>query len=331
MANQLISPEHISFVIQGLATNATRLAIANIREIFPGAEIIVSTWVGCDTNDLDCDKLIENQDPGFFRDSRNRTNNINRQLVSTLNGIKLATREYVVKTRSDIYFIDNRFTVIGEHHPDFFNSPITITNIFCRNPAIIPLLFHPSDVVQFGKVKDLLDFWDSPTFKYGDLYYPSPKNTSVFGNFMGFTNLKMVPEQALTLAWASRHGIALDLSSPCQTSPKLIRYSERILGNNFLLIDYRESGIIFPNRFLNAGFSLRSVYSPALFSRLEYIHTNKVHSCSRTLIIWFNQYISSLFRPGWWMSSAIILIFRFSPSLGHKLRAAWRRIHALKD
>ncbi|CAH1522047.1 WavE lipopolysaccharide synthesis [Vibrio owensii] len=98
----------VSFVIQGLVDNNSIATVVNcIRKKFPQAEIILSTWKGSILSDdvtSIIDVLIENDDPGDFTDSSDMPINVNRQLVSSRNGILKTTRKYVVKTRTDIIF-----------------------------------------------------------------------------------------------------------------------------------------------------------------------------------------------------------------------------------
>ena len=89
-----IQSSEISVVVQGaIDQNNTPLCITSIRKYLPKAEIILSTWEGSDTENLDYDILVLNKDPGGYRDICTKfVNNLNRQLVSTSNGIKKASK-----------------------------------------------------------------------------------------------------------------------------------------------------------------------------------------------------------------------------------------------
>ena len=61
----MIKSSEISIVIQGpIYKNTTKRVCERMRQIFPQAEIIVSTWQGSDTSDLTYDVLVESKDPG---------------------------------------------------------------------------------------------------------------------------------------------------------------------------------------------------------------------------------------------------------------------------
>ncbi len=85
-----------------------------MREHLPGAEIILSTWKGADVSDLSFDVLSENDDPGAVPifpkdDPRRALNNVNRQIVSAKSGLRLATRSFAIKMRTDTTLTGTRF------------------------------------------------------------------------------------------------------------------------------------------------------------------------------------------------------------------------------
>lgn len=123
-----ITFEDITFVIQGpvsttqdkkqyasndgsdakreIPKGLTARAIANIRQHFPGSSIIISTWEGQPAEDLDSELTIYSKDPGpnivhYTRKDEAVFENMNRQIVSTSNGLKKVNTKYAVKFRSD--------------------------------------------------------------------------------------------------------------------------------------------------------------------------------------------------------------------------------------
>src|SRR5690242_7841279 len=93
-----VAPQDISFVIQGPVRAELADNVGSIRALFPGAEIVLSTWQGKEP-DVEVDHVVVNQDPGatLWRDNENTS----RQIVSTRNGLLSASRPYAVKMRSD--------------------------------------------------------------------------------------------------------------------------------------------------------------------------------------------------------------------------------------
>ena len=79
----------MSVVVQGaIDKDYTSKCLASIRKYLPEAEIILSTWEGCDVEGLDYDNLLLNKDPGTSDLIRKypfeHPNNVNRQIVSTI-------------------------------------------------------------------------------------------------------------------------------------------------------------------------------------------------------------------------------------------------------
>ncbi len=111
-----ITSRDISVVVQGpIHKTRTKKCLQSIRKNLPEAEIILSTWKGSDISSFErlYDILVENEDPGnaLLRENAGKKlyNNLNRQLLSTQEGLKKASRKYAMKLRSDMILADNRF------------------------------------------------------------------------------------------------------------------------------------------------------------------------------------------------------------------------------
>jgi len=106
-----------------------------------------------------------------------------------------------------------------------FRRPVVITNVFVRDPAsCIPLLFHVSDIVQFGLTEDLLLLWSGGMFSEDDI--KSEARIGSAFSFAGFSRLRMVPEQALTTSWLRAKGWDVYLPYPGYISKKYCQLSE---------------------------------------------------------------------------------------------------------
>ena len=173
----MINDSDITFVIQGQVVDRTKETIASIRRLFPGSEIILSTWEGQDVDDLYVDKVIVNSDIGptvieYKRNGEPRAVNINRQIISTINGLKSVNTKFSVKIRSDNYLtsramIDyfNAFDKYRDPTYSVFGRRIVTSNYYAKEYTrglIIP--FSISDFFQFGLTKDLINLWDITLF-----------------------------------------------------------------------------------------------------------------------------------------------------------------------
>lgn len=257
-----ISSERISVVIQGpIVTDriddrsTTDECLRSIREHLPDAEIILSTWEGADTSSLTgYDKLVVSQDPGgIWNYVKRRCNNVNRMIRSTSAGLKVASREYCLKFRTDLHLTSNRIcrvdaTATREGRYSLFSVPMTTTNYYVRDPSVIPMIFHPSDIVQFGLTRDLTGFWEQPLVDPNWLVRKKRPVMSVFGRYAGFTPMRLVPEQVVTLQWLAKCGLHVVLKDTFDTSFAAYRIWEEVMLRNFRLIDAGSSGVAFHSR-----------------------------------------------------------------------------------
>jgi len=180
-----IDTKDISVVVQGAVDKEnTPRCLKSLRKHLPGAEVILSTWEGTNTDGLDYDVVLYNQDPGGWRDGRTDIlNNLNRQLVSSKNGIKAASKKYCVKIRSDIIFRSNRFLTYFDKFPkrdpqyQVFQERVIFCSYFFKRYLgeaqyiVHPVPFHMSDWFAFGLREDILMLFDIPLAE-------EPKNTN---------------------------------------------------------------------------------------------------------------------------------------------------------
>ena len=156
----------LSVVIQGPIVvgdyEITKTLIKKIRNILPYCEIILSTWEGEISENIDC-LVLKNQDPGDVVSSDRFLKNSKRLHISTLNGLRAATGEYCLKLRSD-------------HTVESAN----LTRIFdLMRSSKMTLLMHSApwhlflidDKMQFGRLVDLIELWDfNFDNQYAELY-----------------------------------------------------------------------------------------------------------------------------------------------------------------
>ena len=168
-----IQNDQITFVIQGpVIKELTFLSIQQIKKLFPGSPIILSTWEYSILPDVEIDLFIFNQDPGTTIRGYSKANtpfykNANRQIHSTLQGLKSVKTKYAVKIRTDNYLVKNEFINIfsmfnkRDDRFSIFNKRIITSNYYSKEfdkGARIP--FFNSDFFQFGETVDLLTLWD---------------------------------------------------------------------------------------------------------------------------------------------------------------------------
>lgn len=129
---------NISVVIQGpVYQKITQECIASVQRVLPGAEVILSTWVGSNTEGLTCDKIVTSEDPsGFKYKGLTFTNNLARMLKSTQSGLQAATKRYTLKLRSDVKLLSKDFLNAQSKFPErckencIFSERVVCSNYF---------------------------------------------------------------------------------------------------------------------------------------------------------------------------------------------------------
>ena len=162
----------IAIVIQGpiVIENQTTLRIVNFyQEKYPDSVVVISTWATTPPEHLqpflqlsnqENIKIILNKDPdnpGVF--------NINRQIVSTLNGLKaVVDKTYAIKTRTDQVLTDPRLMCNLEMlHKIYSESAERDGKIIVSSLNTFAFrLYGASDMFQFGLTRDLINYWEQP-------------------------------------------------------------------------------------------------------------------------------------------------------------------------
>jgi hypothetical protein len=260
--------ENISFVVQGPVSHesnhaedlfSTKEVLTSIRRNFPYSEIVLSTWNGGDITDLDYDKLVLNDDPGgIVVPNIEKPYNHNRLVLSSTAGIAVATKDFVVKTRTDIFFDnDNILYQLPQVKPiegsyAIFKSYILSTNYYVRNPLRMNLLFHPSDIVLVGRRDDMKLFFSAPPVTRQEMVNERKQ-------------IKMVAEQYLMLkSIETAHNKHYSVSRVDYTNTTHFMESEKYLFINFNFLSIGDFGARFPERLLfahlpDANYSLDEV------------------------------------------------------------------------
>lgn len=241
MNNQnMIKFENISVVVQGVIhPDITKLTLLSIRKFLPNSKIILSTWNGSEITGLEFDQLVLNQDPGGFNHTnlnKAKCNNVNRLILSSLNGIKAAKTKYVMKLRTDFLLTGNTFLNFFDRYnltdPNFalFKHKVLACSYFSRNPKKINLAYHPSDIAFFGLKLDLLDLFDINLMPKSDEFY-------IFEN--GEWQRKYAPEQYIFISFLRKKGVNVSFSNQFPIAKKQIKLTEKYFTSNFIFLEWR--------------------------------------------------------------------------------------------
>ena len=252
-----ITSEDISVVIQGaIDKKETKKCLKSIKKYLPDSEIILSTWEGSDVSDLNglYDKIVFSQDPGTAK-IFNRYSNVNRQIVSTISGIKRATRKYVLKLRTDCKLKDSNFLNIycsdtvqnlkREKEYSIFENRVFIDSYFTRNSEYNSCgkekgyCFHPSDLWLFGLKEDIQKLFDIPL---QEKFIVEIDNKEF---------AYRVPEQYIWISCLEKANIPVFMESAYYKTPYTSTYSLKTILNNFFVLNHKKTGVVLPKKFKN--------------------------------------------------------------------------------
>ena len=255
-----ITSSNISVIVQGPVYRpagesskfTTKLVISSIRKNFPNAEIILSTWHGSDINDLDYDVVSLSIDPGSYiqNPSSDVYHNVNRQLISTMAGLKIATRKYALKTRSDVIFKNDRslkyLTMFKKRSADYCitTSRVLVTNITTVNPRrFIQLPFHPCDWFYFGLKEDLINIFDIPLFPEPEFTYWFKTRKYPFNHPNSRSTTRYAPENYIWYSFCKKY-YKIEFEHLCDISNNNIKISEKTFANNLVILNPWQLGIV---------------------------------------------------------------------------------------
>jgi hypothetical protein len=259
-----LSDDQLSVVLQGPAHfskkdfHATQLAIDSIRQYFPHAELILSTWKGAKLpTKVDVDCIVFNQDPGGQalslsvnpKTGKAVQNNVNRQIVSSYAGVRVASRTHVLRVRSDMVFTSAKcldWWGLATHRcaeQQCFKQRVIGYAGGTRkstNPSgVLELPYHPGDWFFLGLKEDLLDLFDIPLCPDSDTNYLLDNYINPPA-FAPWTTHRWYPEIYLWVSYLRKKGIPVNLDHSFDKRPENDLPSLQSLVNNFLLLDYEQ-------------------------------------------------------------------------------------------
>ncbi|HEX8376894.1 MAG TPA: WavE lipopolysaccharide synthesis family protein [Pedobacter sp.] len=326
----------ISVVIQGKVfgepgdpyeKQLTLQCIQSIKNLIPTAEIILSTWEGTNVSHLSYDKVVFNKDPGAITYSvldPTYFNNNNRQISSTYNGLKAATKLYAIKMRGDCKLLDTDFTNYLKEYPRgtqhrFFKQRIVIPTKYTRNPRRIAQLIHPSDIFQVGLREDLLNLWDIPLQPEPQTTRAIPLEKKIFNNALlgGAHRMKFGAEQYIWYSFCKKNGLDLELKHYSHIPPDKILASEISLINNFVIEEAVQLGVNIPKRMVahfdkdlykhSEWLTLSKRYTQDVSKVYEWELIGRVYYSNVARIVWRAQHRLRKFGP----SDFVKVLYRY--------------------
>ena len=257
----MITSSDVSIVIQGAYYKPsennydTKLVVMGWRQAFPNAEIILSCWENQDLmteEDLADLKvnIVLSKDPGPDY-AGSQTFNLNRQIISTAAGISKASRDYIIKSRTDVLIDSNLFMRYYQLHLKHqktgfaFSKPIAIYSLSTRNwkKGFIPHLFHPCDWFYLGSANDLRRLFDSNSYPTEDLLYFKKNKKPRRNSFSGLS--RFIPEQYILVDYLFRQGVLQksEFENYGVTTRSMRKMNFSIFKSDFLVLDEDQIGL----------------------------------------------------------------------------------------
>lgn len=253
-----INNKDITIIIQGSTLveyhgkRCIYYSVESVKRTLPGAKIIISTWEGENIpDDIVVDKIIYNNDPGFK--TRNgkpngKPNNVNRQIVSTLNGLKQTSTKYAMKLRSDFILTSKNFIkyfdIFQEFNKEYqiFEKRIICPMTGTRKPRAknYNLPFHIADFATFGLTKDLVRLYDIPLVTDEEFDWFLIHNE--FKPDCYAVN-KYNAEQSIWINCLRKVGKDIKCQYSTHVNDEIAEQSDKFLVNNFYPVTYKKYGI----------------------------------------------------------------------------------------
>jgi len=248
-----VSTDAISVVVQGPCGPITAACIDGVRRHLAGAEVVLSTWDGSDTTGLDVDVVVTSPDPGgtatwITSNLPGPPNNTNRMVVSTIAGLRAASRPLTVKLRTDAaVHHGGAALLLAELRPvqgewALFDHEVVVSSVYTRHPLKTPSgAFHPSDTIQLGRTSDLLRLWDVPLMTAEDAtHFPMEGRPH-----WAATCVRYYPEQHVFLA-ALRSRYSVEYHDRAVMTDEVYLASNRAIAQNFVVAEPWRIGITIP-------------------------------------------------------------------------------------
>lgn len=261
----------ISVVLQGPVTPVgagnqfdTTSNIENIRKVLPGCEIILATWENSDLRNIEVDKLIVLDDPGavLFEVGSNKPNNINRMLISSRAGVEAATRDHILKIRTDLMPTSTEFLKVWSRlavkpkRRGIFSRQLLAYPVYSLlfegvGQRRMPKPFHVSDWAFFGLAEDVRKLFDVPTVKepdYSDFFIG---NEGEAFDTIPAIKWQYSPEQYLFFTAWSKVYSDVPFGHKRDYNSRNIQESTIAVFQNFIFIDPEMWGLHHDKKFYN--------------------------------------------------------------------------------
>ena len=229
--------EDYCFVVQGTVdlrsykgSYVTLEVLESIRRIYPGAQLILSTWSNQVLDEVVkglVDELVLSEDPGPIKSSDGILN-INRQILNSLAGINAASRKFCIKLRSDTVVKNTNLVRAFEKKSV---GKVLVTNLTSVNPRKRKRFLAVCDWVYVGETEVIRNIFDIP-------FYPQELTNHRINNSSPFLNA----EQWITLNFLEKM-VDADVMELILKDEITIENHESLVSEYFRVISFHKLGL----------------------------------------------------------------------------------------
>lgn len=250
---------NITVVLQGsikskfYGLSCVEISVASIRKLMPSCKIILSTWEGEKVpKNLLVDKIIYNNDPSYYtRDctETGKKNNVNRQIVSTIEGINEVETSLVLKLRTDFILTNLNFIKEFNKYRKFdkkyriFERRILCSMFDTRMPygQYYNLPFHVGDLFYFGLKDDLKNLFEIPLVTNKEFTWFADHTNIVPDTF---AKNKYNAEQSIWINCLKKNNRKVKCEYSTHINEEIAVESDKYLVNNFEPFSFKKFGAL---------------------------------------------------------------------------------------
>ena len=233
----------ITVVVQGPIGPLTKDSLISVRKHLPKSHIILSTWDGSVIDGLEFDEVIFNKDP--YANGVRYPSNLNRMLLSTLNGLKHVKSEFTLKIRTDFCLTGTNFInlfLLDLPKPNDYKvfKKRIVAYVWKSKPG---RLFNIGDFHFFGYTSDIISLFDIPPMTERDFFWLK-ENPPTNRIFLRKNVNRFHPEQYIWISFLKKNNIDVKLADYTDYSFGKKVLSEKIFVNNVIFASFYEFSII---------------------------------------------------------------------------------------
>ena len=245
---------NLSIIIQGaIDVSIIEEVVSSYFFLLPKSEIIISTWKETNLPNIKGVDVVLSDDPGSIDTSFHggrKEDNFNRQIVSSINGIKSASRDFCLKVRSDILlkkkeFIDlyNNFNFQNEKAIIRDCGFFLINNQSSKDPYFIyPAPLHFCDWFILSSTNEMKKLFDIDLIEKNELIYGKGENIPNVYSKLSIPRIKWAVETYIWKEYLKKH-LYFSMINTFDNNKEVLNIHDIFLKSHCIIADNKKIGI----------------------------------------------------------------------------------------